>query len=196
MNDKNYNLKNQLRFFDLAIGSFGLFLGLPIFIFVFLLVAVDIGSPLFFQTRLGLNKRPFVLIKFRTMPKDTASVATHLLGAPKITKIGQFLRKTKLDELPQLWNVVKGDMSLVGPRPGLPNQKALTKAREGLAVFDVRPGITGLSQLNGIDMTDPERLAKSDATMIASMSVNNYFLYIFSTLMGKGRGDRIFAQKH
>ena len=108
-----------------------------------------------------------------------------------ITQFGHFLRKTKLDELPQLWNVLKGDMSLVGPRPGLFNQEELTAARKARGVFDVRPGITGLAQVNEIDMSTPELLAETDAQMIKSLSLRNYFRYIFLTILGKGAGDRV-----
>jgi lipopolysaccharide/colanic/teichoic acid biosynthesis glycosyltransferase len=125
------------------------------------------------------------------MKVDTASVASHLASSSSITPFGGFLRKTKLDELPQLWNVLKGEMSLVGPRPGLFNQKELTVAREAKKVFDVRPGITGLSQVNEIDMSTPELLAKTDKEMIDSMTIGNYFKYIFMTVAGKGSGDRV-----
>jgi lipopolysaccharide/colanic/teichoic acid biosynthesis glycosyltransferase len=125
------------------------------------------------------------------MDPSTPSLATHLASSHTITPLGRFLRRTKLDELPQLWNVLKGEMSLVGPRPGLPNQPELTVAREKLGIFKVRPGITGLPQINGIDMSTPELLAQTDARMIAEMSVCNYFKYIFLTVLGKGSGDRI-----
>jgi len=151
----------------------------------------DTGSPVFRQERVGRNKKPFILVKFRTMSVDTASVASHLASTASITKMGGFLRKTKLDELPQLWNVLKGEMSLVGPRPGLFNQEELTKAREGEGVFMVRPGITGLAQINDIDMSTPELLAKTDARMIKEMSLKNYFKFIFQTVLGAGTGDRI-----
>ena len=125
------------------------------------------------------------------MKKNTASVATHLASSSSITKFGHFLRKTKLDELPQLWNVLKGEMSLVGPRPGLSNQEELTTARENHNVYFVRPGITGLAQVNKIDMSTPELLAETDAEMIRTMSLRNYFKYIFMTVVGKGSGDRV-----
>ena len=152
---------------------------------------LDTGSPVFRQVRVGRNKKPFTLVKFRTMKVDTASVATHLASSSSITPFGHFLRRTKLDELPQLWNVLKGEMSLVGPRPGLFNQEELTDAREKLGVFSVRPGITGLSQVNEIDMSTPQLLAESDAKMISEMSLANYFKYIFQTVAGKGSGDRV-----
>ncbi|CAN8138913.1 hypothetical protein THIOSC15_1240004 [uncultured Thiomicrorhabdus sp.] len=96
-----------------------------------------------------------------------------------------------MDELPQLWNVLKGEMSLVGPRPGLFNQHELTEAREKQDVFDVRPGITGLAQVSEIDMSTPELLAQTDAKMIAALTIRNYFKYILQTVTGKGSGDRV-----
>jgi O-antigen biosynthesis protein WbqP len=158
---------------------------------IYLVGLFDTGSPVFKQERVGRNKKPFILIKFRTMSVDTASVASHLASTASITKMGGFLRKTKLDELPQLWNVLKGEMSLVGPRPGLFNQEKLTVARESGGVFNVRPGITGLAQVNNIDMSTPELLAKTDARMIGEMSLKNYFKYIFQTVLGAGAGDRV-----
>jgi len=125
------------------------------------------------------------------MSKDTNSVASHLISRSSITQLGSFLRRTKLDELPQLWNVLTGDMSLVGPRPNLPNQNELIKLRDSLGIYDVRPGITGLSQINDIDMSSPDLLAKKDAEMISTMSVLNYFKYIFLTISGRGQGDRV-----
>ena len=99
------------------------------------------------------------------------------------------MRRSKLDELPQLFNVLKGEMSLVGPRPNLSNQDDLIVEREKFNVFDVRPGITGLAQITGINMETPDLLAKTDAEMIKTMSLKNYLKYIFKTLTGKGFGD-------
>ena len=169
----------------------GLVFSSPILLAIYFVGLFDTGSPVFKQERVGRNKKPFTIIKFRTMSVDTASVASHLASTASITKIGAFLRKTKLDELPQLWNVLKGEMSLVGPRPGLFNQVDLTKAREAQGVFDVRPGITGLAQVNDIDMSTPELLAKTDAKMICEMTLKNYFKYIFQTVLGAGAGDRV-----
>ena len=158
---------------------------------ILLFAQLEAGRPIFCQERLGRNQVPFVLFKFRTMAPDTLSVATHLVNSSAVTSFGHFLRRTKLDELPQLWNVLKGEMSLVGPRPGLANQTELTFAREKLGIFEVHPGITGLAQINGIDMSMPDLLTETDAKMIAEMSVRNYFKYIFLTVLGKGSGDRI-----
>jgi lipopolysaccharide/colanic/teichoic acid biosynthesis glycosyltransferase len=125
------------------------------------------------------------------MKVDTVSVASHLANRSSITKYGEFLRKTKLDELPQLWNVLKGEMSLVGPRPNLFNQTELIDERQSRGVYDVRPGITGLAQVNEIDMSTPELLAKTDAEMIRGLSFKKYFAYILLTIVGKGSGDRV-----
>ena len=181
----------MLRIFDSLFALLGLVCGLPVLFAVSVLGLFDTGSPIFRQERVGRNKKPFILVKFRTMPKETASVASHLACSVSITPLGRFLRKTKLDELPQLWNVLKGDMSLVGPRPNLFNQEELINAREALGVYSVRPGITGLAQINEIDMSTPELLAKTDAEMISTMSIANYFKYIFQTVVGKGQGDRV-----
>ena len=181
----------MLRILDFSFSFFGLVFGSPLLLIIYLVGLLDTGSPLFRQERVGRNKTPFILVKFRTMSVDTASVASHLASTASITRMGGFLRKTKLDELPQLWNVLKGEMSLVGPRPGLFNQEELTKARENEGVFDVRPGITGLAQVSDIDMSTPELLAKTDAKMIRELSLANYFKFILQTITGKGSGDRV-----
>ena len=181
----------MLRVLDFLFSFFGLLFSFPVLFVISLIGLFDTGSPLFVQERVGREKKPFKLVKFRTMSKDTASVASHLASSSSITSFGRFLRKTKLDELPQLWNVLKGDMSLVGPRPNLFNQEELINARDALDVYSVRPGITGLAQIKDIDMSTPELLAKTDAEMISTMSVANYFKYIFLTFAGKGQGDRV-----
>ena len=122
---------------------------------------------------------------------NAPSVPTHLASASSITSFGSFLRKSKLDELPQLWNVFIGDMSLVGPRPNLFNQTELMEERQKFGVYDVRPGITGLAQVNQIDMSTPRLLAKTDAEMIKNYNLIMYIKYIFITVLGKGNGDRI-----
>lgn len=181
----------MIRLFDVLFASLGLLFGLPVLLLIYVVGLFDTGSPLFRQERVGRNQKPFILVKFRTMSVDTASVATHLANSSSITRVGQFLRKTKLDELPQLWNVLKGEMSLVGPRPGLFNQEELTEERAKRGVFEVRPGITGLAQVNEIDMSTPVLLAETDQRMIQSLTVGDYFKYILMTVTGKGAGDRI-----
>jgi O-antigen biosynthesis protein WbqP len=179
------------RLLDFFIAFVGLLVTSPILVLIIIVGYLDTGSPVFIQKRVGKNQKAFILIKFRTMRLDTKSVASHLASTASITKIGGFLRKTKLDELPQLWNVLKGEMSLVGPRPGLFNQEELTQFRNIEGVYHVRPGITGLAQVSDIDMSTPELLAKTDAKMIAEMSLTNYFKFIFQTVAGNGMGDRI-----
>ena len=180
----------MIRALDLLLAAFGMFVLSPLFILVLILGWFDTRVPLFKQERVGKEQKSFTLVKFRTMRLDTASVASHLADASAITPFGRFLRRTKLDELPQLWNVLLGDMSLVGPRPCLFNQHNLIAERAVRGVFDVRPGITGLAQIQGIDMSTPELLAKTDATMLTQMSLFNYFRYICLTILGKGSGDR------
>lgn len=181
----------MIRCLDIFFSLLGLVLGAPVLLLLLVIGFFDTGSPLFRQERVGRHLKPFTLVKFRTMSVDTASVATHLASASSVTPFGRFLRRTKLDELPQLWNVLKGEMSLVGPRPGLFNQAELTEARSSKGVFNVRPGITGLAQVNGIDMSTPEHLAEVDAEMIRELSIANYFRFIVLTVLGKGTGDRI-----
>jgi len=177
--------------FDFVFSLLGLVVGLPVLLVLTVIGLFDTGSPIFRQVRVGRYQKPFTLVKFRTMRLDTASVATHLASSASITPFGHFLRKTKLDELPQLWNVLKGEMSLVGPRPGLFNQEELTEERAKRGVFDVRPGITGLAQVSEIDMSTPALLAETDQKMIQSLTVSDYFKYIFMTVAGKGAGDRV-----
>lgn len=180
-----------LRVFDVSFALSGLIVLAPVLLVLCIAGWFDTGSPLFIQERVGMNRRPFRLVKFRTMRPGTPSVGTHLADASAVTRWGAFLRRTKLDELPQLWNVLKGEMSLVGPRPCLPNQTELIAARERLGVFAVRPGITGLAQIQGIDMSTPQLLAETDAEMIAGLGVVTYFGYLVKTVMGQGQGDRL-----
>lgn len=185
---KSMNLQRPL---DILFSATGLVVASPLLIGATAIGYLDTGSPLFIQERVGKDQKPFKLIKFRTMKVSTESVASHLVDNTSITKLGKVLRKTKLDELPQLINVLKGEMSLVGPRPNLFNQNDLIKAREDMGVYSVLPGITGLAQLSGIDMSTPERLAKKDREMIDSMSLKNYFSYVVGTALGKGSGDAV-----
>ena len=179
------------RIFDMLFSFLGLILLSPILIVLMIIGYFDTGSPIFRQERVGKGKQPFRLMKFRSMHVSAPSVATHLANASSITLFGRFLRKCKLDELPQLWNVLVGDMSLVGPRPNLYNQEELILERDSRGVYSVRPGITGLAQINKIDMSTPQLLAETDAKMIQDLNTLGYFKYIFLTVFGKGFGDRI-----
>lgn len=180
-----------IRFFDAFFSFAGLIILSPFILVLTIIGYFDTGAPIFRQKRVGKEMREFYLLKFRSMHINTDSVATHMVNQKAITPFGKFLRKTKLDELPQLWNVLKGDMSLVGPRPNLFNQEELIHERSKRGVYDVRPGITGLAQINEIDMSTPNLLAEKDAEMIASLNIANYFKFIFLTVSGKGQGDRV-----
>jgi lipopolysaccharide/colanic/teichoic acid biosynthesis glycosyltransferase len=184
----------MIRLFDIIFSLSGLLLLSPLLFVLWTIGLLDTGSPLFRQERVGRHKKSFVLVKFRTMRPETASVASHLADASSITRFGRFLRRTKLDELPQLWNVLKGEMSLVGPRPCLFNQHELIEERVKLGVFSARPGITGLAQVNEIDMSTPRLLAKTDARMMSDLTVGAYFRYLIMTVLGKGKGDRVKSQ--
>ncbi|WP_420389123.1 sugar transferase [Marinobacter sp.] len=181
----------MIRLLDIMFALTGLIIGFPVLALLYVLGLFDTGSPLFRQERVGRNKKPFTLVKFRTMKVETASVASHLASTTSITKFGHFLRRTKLDELPQLWNVLIGEMSLVGPRPCLFNQEELIAERGGRGVLQVRPGITGLAQINNIDMSTPRLLAETDARMLEGLNLKNYFRYIVQTVLGRGAGDRV-----
>lgn len=181
----------MIRILDFTFALLGILCLWPVFILICILGYFDTGSPIFRQTRVGRHQKPFTLVKFRTMPVDTKSVATHLVGANTATKLGSFLRRSKLDELPQLINVLKGEMSLVGPRPCLFNQDELIRVRAEQRIFDVRPGITGLAQVNEIDMSTPVKLAEWDRRMIDELTVSSYFSLIVQTVLGKGAGDRV-----
>ena len=180
-----------IRTLDFLMAFFGLLTTSPILIVVTIIGYFDTGSPIFIQERVGKNKRPFKLIKFRTMSVDTQSVASHLASTASITKLGSFLRKSKIDELPQLINVLKGEMSLVGPRPNLFNQQDLIAERDGRGVYLVLPGVTGLAQVNAIDMSTPKLLAETDQKMIKTLTIQKYFQYILMTATGSGSGDRV-----
>ena len=181
----------MIRFFDIIFSLFGILVLWPVGVLLYIIGLFDTGKPVFVQERVGKNKKPFRLYKFRTMEVNTQSVATHLSSSASVTKFGSFLRKSKLDELPQLINVLKGDMSLVGPRPNLFNQTELIEERDSRGVYSAVPGITGLAQINEVDMSTPKKLAEMDAEMLRSLSVSSYFKYIFATVGGKGQGDRI-----
>lgn len=181
----------MIRLIDFLAAFFGLLFLWPVLLIVTLIGLFDTGSPIFVQERVGRHKKPFKLIKFRTMSVDTQSVASHLASNASITKLGAFLRKTKIDELPQLINVLKGEMSLVGPRPNLFNQQELIKERDALGVYDVLPGITGLAQVQNIDMSTPALLARTDREMMDTLTIKNYFKYIIMTATGSGSGDAV-----
>ena len=147
------------------------------------------GSPIFRQTRVGRNEVPFTLVKFRTMRTDTGDRPSHEVGAASMTRMGPFLRKTKIDELPQVLAVLSGAMSFVGPRPCLPSQTELIEARREQDAFSVRPGITGLAQIDGLDMSQPRKLALVDGEYVRRRTMALDLSIFVRTALGKGRGD-------
>ena len=151
------------------------------------------GPGIFAQGRVGRHDETFTCYKFRTMKTGTKRAGTHKVTADAITGIGAFLRRTKIDELPQVWNILRGEVSLVGPRPCLPMQRELISARQERGVLDMAPGITGLAQINGIDMSNPVRLAEMDARYAAQRGLLLDMKIILATLTGKGQGDKINA---
>ena len=172
----------MIRLFDLVFSFLGLVFSPPLIIALVIFGTYNFKYPIFIQTRIGLKQKSFNLFKFRSMQLNTLSKSTHLIDKNLIGKYGLLIRKYKLDEIPQLLNVLLGDMSLVGPRPCLLNQRRLISERKKRGAFRVRPGITGLAQIKGITMQTPTLLAKIDARMIKQMNLYYYFYYIFMTL--------------
>ena len=188
----NWVYMSTKRLVDIFSSGFGLIFGLPVFAVVGLVVGMTSkGGSLFRQVRVGQNEKVFICNKFRTMKSGTSNVGTHEVEESSITAIGSVLRKTKLDEVPQLWNVLVGEMTLVGPRPNLPTQEDVITARRQYGVYKVRPGITGRSQIKKIDMSEPVRLAISDSEYIALRSLTMDFSLLVQTILGKGSGDRV-----
>tara|TARA_R110000824_G_scaffold77488_6_gene195918 strand:- start:744 stop:1307 length:564 start_codon:yes stop_codon:yes gene_type:complete len=146
-------------------------------------------NPFFVQTRVGRHQMLFKMIKLRTMYPATDDLASHQVSANSITRSGRFFRKTKIDELPQIWNVIVGEMSFVGPRPCLPSQTELREKRETRGVYLLVPGITGLAQIKGIDMSKPQELAVADAAYLGGWSLFSDVKLIIATAFGSGRGD-------
>ena len=173
----------MIRIFDIFFSFIGIIFLTPLLVLLWFIGLFDTGSPFFIQKRVGRNLKSFSLVKFRTMPIKTRSVGTHLTKNIKLTTYGYFLRRIKLDEIPQLFNVFFGDMTLVGPRPCLFNQKKLINERKRRGVFKVKPGITGLAQISGISMRSPTLLSKTDLKMIKSISLPKYFYYILKTIL-------------
>jgi O-antigen biosynthesis protein WbqP len=172
----------------------GLMLALAAPLLLVLAAAVRLGSEgpaLFRQERVGKERRPFLCLKLRTMRQGTRQAGTHEIGADAVTALGRFLRKAKLDELPQLLNVLRGEMAFVGPRPCLPSQEELVREREARGVFALLPGITGLGQVRGIDMSDPVRLAECDAEYLRRRSFALDAAILWRTAFGGGFGDRV-----
>ena len=163
------------RLLDVVLSLCGMIVLSPLLLILCIAIKVDSPGPIFFrQKRVGIHKRHFEILKFRTMRIDTPhDMPTHLLENPDqyITRIGGFLRKTSLDELPQLWNIFVGQMSFVGPRPALWNQYDLIEARDIYHANDVRPGLTGWAQINGRDELEIDVKAKLDGEYVSNLSL-------------------------
>ncbi len=172
------------RMFDLALALPGLVVAAPIVLVAMALIrATSHGPAIFAQERVGRHEQPFRCYKLRTMYVNTPHVATHEVAVSAITPLGAFLRRFKIDELPQLWNVVIGQMSMVGPRPCLPGQEELVRHRRTLGIFSLRPGITGLAQVRGIDMSNPQRCAETDAEYMQAISLREDLRLIVRTIL-------------
>lgn len=180
------------RALDILICSAVLLLFCWIFPLIWIAIKLDSPGPGFFcQERVGLGGRPFRLYKFRTMHTGTAHCGTHEVSPLAVTRVGAVLRKLKIDELPQVFNVIRNEMSLVGPRPSLTCQRQLIDDRLKLGVLNAKPGITGLAQIHGIDMSVPRLLAAVDANYLSQRSLATDFRIMFATAVGRGRGDRL-----
>lgn len=181
------------RGLDVFLSSLAIIILLPIFLGVFLLIKLDSKGPVLFkQKRIGLNKKPFYILKFRTMridaPKD---MPTHLLQNPEqyITKLGKFLRATSLDELPQLWNIFVGQMSIIGPRPALWNQYDLINERDKYGANNVQVGLTGWAQINGRDELTVEDKAKLDGEYVMKFGFWMDLKCLFKTIKSVVKSD-------
>lgn len=178
------------RIFDFSAALIGLVIASPVMLMLaWQIRRTSAGAALFRQVRVGRNETPFICYKFRTMASGTPDVGSHNASESWITPTGRWLRAYKLDELPQLWNVLRGDMSLVGPRPCLPSQAEVIKARQEQNVFAIRPGITGPAQIAGIDMSMPQALAEADRAYLETRTFAGDIRLLIRTVLGGGRGD-------
>ncbi|MBK5500702.1 sugar transferase [Peribacillus sp. TH14] len=183
------------RLIDIILSILGLIILSPIFLFLILAIKLDSKGPVLFkQKRVGIYKTHFNILKFRTMridtPKDTP---THLLQNPEqyITKMGKFLRKTSLDELPQIWNIFVGQMSIIGPRPALWNQYSLIEERDKYGANDVPPGLTGWAQINGRDELPIDIKAKLDGAYVEKLSFWMDVKCFFGTILSVVKSDGV-----
>ena len=182
------------RLIDIVLSGVGIIVLIPFWIIIGLCIVISDPGPIFFsQKRVGKNKKLFPILKYRTMKVDTPhDVPTHLLQNPEqyITKVGAFLRKTSLDELPQIFNIFVGQMSIIGPRPALWNQTDLIEERDKYGANDIRPGLTGWAQINGRDELEIPVKAKLDGEYVQNLGFFfdcRCFLWtIFSVLMREG----------
>jgi lipopolysaccharide/colanic/teichoic acid biosynthesis glycosyltransferase len=184
------------RALDVAIAAGASVVAVPVCLILMIAIRAESpGNPLFTQWRVGRHQQPFRMLKLRTMSANTAHVPSHEVAAARITRLGRVLRRLKLDELPQLLNVLAGSMSLVGPRPCLASQAELIAAREARGLFAFPPGVTGPAQLLNIDMSEPVRLAEVEADYFHRAGFWSDLRIIFRTLTGGGAGDAAPGQR-
>lgn len=183
------------RVIDLTLSILGLIILFPFFIGIMLAIKLDSKGPIFFkQKRIGIHKTYFEILKFRTMKIDTPKdMPTHLLKDPDqyITRVGKFLRKTSLDELPQIINILKGEMSIVGPRPALWNQEDLIRERDKYGANDVVPGLTGWAQINGRDELEIPVKAKLDGVYVKHLSFRMDLICFLRTITSVLKSDGV-----
>lgn len=187
------------RTIDIYLSLVGLILLLPLIAVIIVVIKLDSKGPVLFkQRRIGINKSHFNMLKFRTMRIDTPqNTPTHLLSNPKqyITKVGGILRKTSLDELPQVWNIFRGDMSIIGPRPALWNQNDLAQERDKYGANDIVPGLTGWAQINGRDELPIEEKAKLDGEYVKKASLRMDIKCFVGTIVKVLKSDGIIEGK-
>lgn len=182
------------RLIDIVLSFMGSIVLMPVFLIVVIAIKIDDPGPAIFkQKRVGKNKKYFMLYKFRSMKVNTPDIPTHLLENPQqyISKVGKFIRKTSLDELPQLWNILKGDMSVIGPRPALWNQDDLIAERDKYGANDVRPGLSGWAQINGRDELEIPVKAKFDGEYVSKMSFFFDCKCFFGTVLSVLKSDGV-----
>lgn len=188
-----YNLFIK-RIIDIVLSFIGLLILSPLFLIITLAIKIDDPGPAFFkQKRIGIHKTYFNLYKFRSMKINTPDVPTHLLENPEqyISRVGAFLRKTSLDELPQMWNILRGDMSIIGPRPALWNQADLIAERDKYGANDVKPGLTGWAQINGRDELEISVKARFDGDYVENLSFAFDCKCFFGTILSVLKSDGV-----
>lgn len=189
---KNWAYRLLNRMMDLGFAISVLLILWPLLVWAAIAIRRDSPGPVIFkQQRIGRHGRIFICYKFRTMALGVREAGTHEVSAAAVTKVGQFLRRTRIDELPQAWNIFRNDMSLIGPRPCLPVQSELVEWRRKLGVLAIKPGISGLAQVRGVDMSNPEKLARLDAEYVARQSLLLDLKILIATLRGSGSKDYV-----
>lgn len=190
--DRNLIYKTFKRSGDIAFAITALSCFWWLYLLLWVLIRIESKGPaIFVQSRVGQNGELFSCYKFRTMRLGTEQVGTHQISSKMVTRVGRLIRKIKLDELPQVINLLRNEITLVGPRPCLPMQENLVSLRERHGVLAIKPGITGWAQIHGVDMSDPGALVQRDAEYIGLRSIAQDFSIMICTALGRGQGDRV-----